>query len=818
MKRNPLLQAIALASLSSASILSPYASAQEGKSMTMEEIVVNARRREERAQDVPISMTVISSDMINNSNITNAEDVATYTPSLVVNNRFGSDSTNFAIRGFSQELRTTSSVGVYFAEVVAPRGANTTQSGDGAGPGDFFDLENVQVLKGPQGTLFGRNTTGGAVLLTPKKPTDEYEGYLEGSAGNYDMKRVQGVANLPLTESFKVRLGVDSQQRDGYLDNISGIGPDEFADLDYSSFRVSLLWDITENLENYTIIKYSESENNASPYQILDCNTTGGFAAFCQADLAGREAAGNNGEYDVYSFLEDSKSEMEQAQIINTTTWEINDNLTVKNIASYAEFESRMNVALYGTNWRIPTGTDPAGQLLMFQVVGSNDFPTTDQRTFVEELQFQGTAFDERLTWQAGVYYEKSKPIGDYGALNPSQISCDMSTIDSPDPSTWRCNDLLAAAFAAQASGGFVTTSDPSVFSLGSVVSSPGGVTYENQAIYFQSTYELTDQWSLTTGLRYTKDKTAGETETTVYYYQGDLAGGYFPASFSATEVMKPETTSEEPTWLLGVEYKPTDDLMLFAKYARGYRQGSVNLASIPEWAVHDPEQVDTYEIGAKSSFAGRFPATFNIAAFYNDFQDQQVQFGYFRANGVGTTSVLNAGASTIWGVEMDGSIQLTDSLMISASYSYLNTNVDEMEVPTVIPPSVARFSGTTTAEGEPLPYTPEHSLVLNASYFLPVDESLGDMIATITYVYNDEQQAVSKATSDYAVLPSYELVNASFNWKGILGSPMDFSLFGTNLLDEEYLSNVTGTWVNGLEAGRRGVPRMYGARLRYNF
>ena len=98
-------------------------------------------------------------------------------------------------------------MGVYFAEVVAPRGANTQNSGDGAGPGDFFDLQNVQVLKGPQGTLFGRNSTGGAILITPQRPTEELEGYLEGSAGNYDMWRTQGVFNTPAGDRVRLRFG-----------------------------------------------------------------------------------------------------------------------------------------------------------------------------------------------------------------------------------------------------------------------------------------------------------------------------------------------------------------------------------------------------------------------------------------------------------------------------------------------------------------------------------------------------------------------------------------------------------------------------------
>src|SRR5690606_6435098 len=157
---------------------------------------------------------------------------------------------------------------------------------------------------------------------------------------------------------------------------------------------------------------------------------TRGLGAFCAADLAARRASGNFGEYDVYNFLPFSENESELMQIINTTTWLATDNLTIKNILSYAKFENRQNFAIYGTNWNLPFFTPkrlalgvPAGvQPFVFQMVGAPHFPTTDQAAFVEELQFPGTAFGNRLNWQAGLYYEKSKPGGIYGSQNPSQL------------------------------------------------------------------------------------------------------------------------------------------------------------------------------------------------------------------------------------------------------------------------------------------------------------------------------------------------------------------------------------------------------------
>ncbi|MES2488780.1 MAG: Plug domain-containing protein, partial [Pseudomonadota bacterium] len=162
----------------------------------IEEVIVTAQRREESLQEVPMSITVLDAKQMSNANITNASDLATYTPSMSTNQRFGADNATFSIRGFTQELRTTSSVATYMAEVVAPRGQSSQTSGDGAGPGALFDLANVQVLKGPQGTLFGRNTTGGAVLLTPNKPKDEFEGYVEVSGSQRNGMRAQGAVSI----------------------------------------------------------------------------------------------------------------------------------------------------------------------------------------------------------------------------------------------------------------------------------------------------------------------------------------------------------------------------------------------------------------------------------------------------------------------------------------------------------------------------------------------------------------------------------------------------------------------------------------------
>jgi iron complex outermembrane recepter protein len=799
--KHPLYVSVLLASSALGAGTSLPANAQDeagqstAKGFALEEVVVTAQRREENLQDVPVSMSVFSQEQLDDANIANAGDLANFTPSLQVNTRFGGDTTTFAIRGFGQELRTTATVGVYFAEVVAPRGANSQNSGDGAGPGDFFDLQNVQVLKGPQGTLFGRNSTGGAILITPQRPTDEMGGYVEGSAGNFDMLRTQGVFNTPVGDRVKLRIGIDHQERAGYLDNFSGIGPSHLADMDYTAYRGSLVVDVTDAIENYTIVRYTTSNNNGYPGSVFACGpgALASIPGFCNADLANRQAQGHTNFYDVYSFISNPVSEQDLGQIINTTSWEVHDNLTVKNILSYADFETKNRSAIFGTDWNWVL--TPVPQPFYFQMVGTSpDFPTTDQSTFVEELQFQGTSFDDKLTWQSGLYYEKSEPDGHYGAQSPAIISCDLSTTGSANPSDYRCNDFLGA---------------------GSVQSTRGGVTYENMAVYGQGTYDITDQWDATVGVRFTDDKTTGEVTDTVNYFPAVRAGGYFAPDRQFVEYRSPETQSKEPTWLLGVGYHPTSDLMLYGKYTRGYRQGNVNIAGTTGFDTSDPETVDSYEIGAKTTFLGRFPGHFNVAAFYNDLQDQQIQFGYFKFSGVGTTAIVNAGGSTVWGMEADGDIYLLESVVLSGSYTYLDTNVDDLVFPNI--PSPQEVS-TTTAEGEPLPYSPKNKFAATLSYLVPVDPELGDMRASVTYAWVDEMQAVSSEASALATLPDYGLLNLNFDWNGIAGKPIDMSIFATNVTDEEYITSLSGTYNNGVETGQVGVPRMYGVRLRYNF
>ncbi len=770
------------------------ASAEAQSAINLEEIIVTARRKEEDIQDVPISVTVFNQDTLDQRNVISAADLVKYTPSLNVNTRFGSDQASFAIRGFNQEFRTTASVGVYFADVVAPRGGAVITAGDGAGPGAFFDLQNVQVLKGPQGTLFGRNTTGGAIQIVPVKPTDEFEGYADVSGGNYDLRRVQAVVNVPISDNIRARLGVDDMEREGYINNVTDIGPDHLSDINYTAARASLVMDLSDNLENYTIAQYSNSKNNSTLQGLFVCNPNSALSFFCQPTLNSQ----GNDYYAVANETENPFSRLKQWQVINTTTWSASDNFTVKNILSYADLEQATQNSNFGTDFEFAN--------LIISFFPSNlvpGLPSNSQTTMVEELQFSGEAMDSQLTWQAGLYYENSRPDGWSALLSNTFMTCNQLGAEASD---FACLDLFGQGFAQ---------------------ASLARIEYTNVAAYGEGTYQINDRLRATLGLRYTKDKTEGTNAQITY--TGFPNNTFGPATNQTCVISTAQTPdcyqhlesdSDAPTWLIGLDYLPTQDLMLYGKYSRGYRQGSISPFGAEGVQSYDPEKVDAYELGSKWSFAGPVPGFINLALFYNELTDQQIQVGFSSSTNTAsiTTGIVNAGSSIIQGLELESSFKLLEPLALNISYSYLDAKLDSLDLPAISADSPFDTIIATSAEGSHLTFSPRHTLSSTLNWQLPLPSSLGFASIGLNYSYVDEQLATE---GTYGLLPARRLVNANISWNNIAGSNFNLLLFGTNLTDQEYPVNVTGFYDTpslGMDFRVTGEPRMVGARVKYDF
>lgn len=819
-------------------------SPDDGGDDAINTVIVTARRMEERLQDVPISITVFNQEQISARNMLNAEDLAKTVPSLAVNTNFGSENSTFNLRGFAQDIGTQPTVGVYFADVIAPRGGSAGSfAGDGAGAGSLFDLQNVQVLKGPQGTLQGRNTTGGSILLVPQKPTDRLEGYIEGNSGNYDAHGVQAVLNIPLSDAWRMRLGVDSQSRDGYLVNNSGIGPQDFNDINYTALRASIVGELTPDIENYTIFSYSDSNTHGTTMRMVSVAPGAQLPAFVGA-MAQLQEQSERGYYDVYSIMPDAGQKTRKWQVINTTTWQASDKLTVKNIISYAELHQERNEQLFATNFFLfGMPTMPIYQNMLHAPPGLD---STSQSTFTEEFRLQGTALDGRLQWQGGVYFEKSRPDG------------------------WAGVHTVALGYCAD-----VGTTYPlsQCYGLGGWNWQVAKTTYQDKAVYGQATYELTDRLSLTGGMRGTWDEmesTAQEEFWTVPMFGIGPSFEYCVEDWQQAPVggctdREMSRKSRALTYLLGIDYKPTDDMLLYAKYSRGYRAGGVKndapdlswVAGGRDFRTFKPEKLDSYEVGLKSIFADAqlfdyvIPTTFNLAAFYNEFDDQQVSLGLGfvpdptapspgPVNGAPTSAPMNVGKSRIWGVETDLQLTPFEGLQLTVSYAYLNSRVTDLdEVPTIFFSNGFVHPQALTALHKPLTLTPKNKVMLNATYTLPLDANIGKVSIGATFTHTDKQYtnfandeylalygdqyvagdgAPIVDNTNFGILPRTNLLDLNASWEDVMGMPLDLTFWATNITRKEDLTWVPGMLGYGYEFGSVAQPRMYGFKLRWKF
>jgi iron complex outermembrane receptor protein len=856
-----------------------WAQNSEASTNSSNDIIVTAQRVEQRLQDVPISISVFNQAELTAKNVSNLKDLAQYTPGLAVNNRYGADNTTFTIRGFYQEQRSFATVGVFFADVVAPRGSGATFGGDGAGPGALFDLQNVQVLKGPQGTLFGRNVTGGAVLLVPQRPTDKLEGYVEGSAGNYDMWRAQAVVNVPLSDSFRVRAGFDHQDRHGYLKNVGRFGDGTYGnrgmgDVDYWAARLSMVGDLTPDLENYTIFSYSHSQSNGVEPKIIQafapstnatCAPRATLANFGCESIAQMAREAPYGWWTVSNRMPDAQSASETWQAINTTTWKASDSLTVKNIASYAEFRGKTNLDLFGNYALLPnvvSGTETLSQVNGFAFTHNNSVTgyTNAESSFVEELQLQGHPGDGRFTWQAGGYVELNNPIGLSGVQTASFTPCTNIT-------TFNCSPASAAT---------------GVGGTGSY--SLQKTKFSDYALYAQASYDLTNQIKLTGGFRYTWDKmrTFLINETSVFNavpanvkfgctnlsapgFVG-VINGFGPAPANSPYFLGQQlgvcqqnlaVDSSAPTWLLDVDYKPIEDVMVYAKWSRGYRQGGLAIFGPDPIQKYGPETVDTYEIGAKTGWRGSVPGTFNLSGYYNNFRNQQLQLGVacssalpnFTGGCAGNATIFNAGKSRIWGIEAELNVSPVQGLHFDLAYAYINARQLEVSVPTVLPPynsftAPLVNSGGKQCAGEQCDTIansgPPHQIVGTLAYTLPLAESVGKVTIGGTVVYQSRRRIVSDGvvtradgsilslaqtaadgvvtTSGAGIAPSSTVLNLSATWENVAHYPVDLSFFMTNVTNEHVILQINDNQQRGFISATLGEPQMWGFRLRYKF
>jgi iron complex outermembrane receptor protein len=355
---------------------------------------------------------------------------------------------------------------------------------------------------------------------------------------------------------------------------------------------------------------------------------------------------------------------------------------------------------------------------------------TNAQSSFIEELQFQGHPGDGRFVWQAGLYLEHNDPLGFSGVQTASFTPCQ-------DITTFNCRPSTPG------------------FSAGTGSFSINKARFRDYAIYGQATYDLTEQLKLTAGLRYTWDemkvrlhnftKTFRGTQPPLFRCSNLTAADYTGLAVSPFGPQDRFTRCRQdlvqktsaPTWLVGLDFKPIEDVLLYAKWSRGYRQGGLAIFAADPLQKYDAEKVDTYEVGAKADWSGAVPGNIAVAGFYNDFRNQQLQFGLscltaappgrqllrpFTFACSGNTATVNAGKSELYGFEAELSLRPFEGLRIDASYGYLKSKLKSIETPEVPIP----YNFATPPELGTIVNTQPHTLVVQANYTLPLAESIG--------------------------------------------------------------------------------------------
>jgi iron complex outermembrane receptor protein len=741
-------------------------SASEPAQPTIQEVVVTARRREESAQKVPIAIASITGGALEQRQIKDVSEIQFLVPTLrVTSSQQANQFVSFALRG----LRSAGVV-TYFSEVPARAAA--------AGH-ELYDLDSLQVLKGPQGTLFGKNTTAGAVLLQPARPRDKTEGDIEIGAGDYGFRSVQGMFNVPLTDNLFFRVAGQLIQRDGITKIVGpqSAGAEDQNSIDSSSVRASLLFQPANGFENLLILDHFNASQEAAQPKLVASMNCPANPAFVQTVILGacRYIPPETTALGLPSWNEFFAQEtavgprntlnpatghlrMDTLGVSNLTSFEVNDHVTVKNIFGYRDDEIAR--AFDGDGTAFPL------------FYGDADY---DYHFYSDELQLQITA--DRLKLIVGAFYSRDRT---------------------------RADETFPVA----------------VPSFLNPITRFGTLNETSKALYSQATYAVTDQLNLTAGFRYTWENK--------HFVQHDFTGA-LGCSYAADDPFAQyvdlarcefdqSIDFKEPSWTFSADYQLTDQMLIYATARRGFNSGGIN--SSPPTAF-GTEKIDDVEVGFKSDLRiAAFPVRLNLSAFHSKYADIQRQNTNF-VNGQPKSFIENAAEATVEGIELESETVLGD-FELGASVAYLDAKYDKFGVQTT--PGVE-----VDVSGNKLAQAPQWTSSVRAGYHVPIDPGLAaDLSANVTWAYqstiyfedfNTGDSALPNFIDPFNTQKSYDLWNAELVAKDVLGKPVTVSVFVKNIGDEVYSINRTSALASfGYATAIWGEPRTWGATLRYRF
>lgn len=750
-------------------------------------IVVTAQRRAQDLQEVPLSVTAFSGETLEEARINDVIDLQTSTPGFQAStaNR-PATSSSFFLRGFGtagSDPGIEAAVGLIIDDVYRARSGN--------GLGDLIDISSLEVLRGPQGTLFGKNTTAGVIKVSTRRPNlNDFEGFGELTAGNFDLVRFRGAANVPVAQdTAALRFSFGYQNRDGFVED--PLRDTTYNDRNRFTFSGKFLWEIAPGFEAYIIGDYSEIDESCC--QSVRFSNPANPLPSVAAGLAAARGATYPNPPTPTEFTTSVNRPVVNTNKDRGIQLQLNIDLggaELSTVTAYRKFDD------FTTNDVDFSGADLLGQEIDFGI-----------RTFTQEVRLQGDAFGGRLDWLVGGFFSDEK-IDNAGNIS---IGGDLNT--------WGTVLGLPAIYPAQeAAYGNVASQKANSYSL-----------------FTHNIFEIADGLNLTAGLRWTREEKDAVNTPFFDNFASNLPfSGFAPIGFQSF----PYTASRSESDLSGtasLSYQFTPDVMTYASYSRGFKAGGIALGrdsagrvfsvnpacsanntvalAVPGLTVFqcdplDPgfedETVDSYELGLRSQFWDR-RITLNLTAFRADISDlQQNTFtgtGFF---------VSNAGAAQSQGIEFEGLARVSSNLSLGGNISYLDTEFG----PNV--PSVA--SGEPPLAGQDLGAAPEWSGAIFARLELPVSDTV-EFYARPEYYFQSSTFTSTRVASDGSELKAdgYGLLNVAAGLR--LGDQFEVSAFCRNCTDEAYNSLIfSSVFQPGSKDGFLGNPAEYGVSLRFEW
>lgn len=801
-----------------APIAAPVSAAEEkpAAGSTLEEVIVTAQFRKENLQDTPLAITAISADSLQARSLTSVADLGATAPNVnlkVAGAAFGNVTQAF-IRGIGQadfNYAFEPGVGMYVDDVYYGTMFGTVF--------DLLDLDRMEVLRGPQGTLFGKNSIGGAVRLISKQPEGDGRSYLEATYGDFNRIDVRAGTDVTIVPNkLFMRVSAVSKQRDGYQDVIDfacanpslagslpqlSSGPGckigTYGGEDVQAARVAFRLTPNDRLEiSLTAdILQDNSELQADTLLAVDSNQAtiatladNGSIVQVPRAQAGAAPAGLvpfwnarvnlptygipwdsrfiTGDpyksYATYTNFDGIQAPKERTVdawgASGVIQFDISDDLQLKSITGYRTYDGNIS-------------HDPDQSPLSIQIANS----VVGSEQFTQEFRLSGRSFSDRLDWTTGVFYF------DVENTLRGPVIVDLFGADG-NP-----NDALAPPMP-----GLRFMQDDSIEST-------------SKSAYLHLIYALTDRWNVFAGYRYTDEEKS-------YAFDHSGAVGNLPGSGFFRVTSPSEVAYTRDDWRFGMDFDVTRDVMVYGQVSTGYRSGGVNPRpfSPTQLTTFGPEQATAYEIGAKSNWVdGRVRA--NVAVFYTDYKDRIVNQQIQDNAGIPFTGPINIGTATVQGAELEIEAMPLDNLSISATYGLIDIELDTQAG------SPAGFidPAGTIPQGSISPGVPERTASAGIQYEIAVGSS-GSLTPRLDWSWQSRTYYDNQNTT-LASQEGYSLLNARLTWR----TPDDawsVAVGVTNLTEEEYYVNKFTLLPFGLGTleGQPARPREWAVTVRRSF